>query len=42
MTFGLGGNAAPVTVRVVWPDGVVQEVGPVEVDGVVEVNRSNE
>ncbi len=42
VTFGLGGDDAPVMVRVVWPDGVVEEVGPVEVDRVVEVHRATE
>jgi hypothetical protein len=42
VTFGLGGRETAVMVRVVWPDGVVEEVGPVEVDRAVEVRRATE
>ena len=38
-TFGLGEHPGPVELRVVWPDGEVRELGPVEVDRLVEVVR---
>ena len=40
VTFGLGDHDGPVTLRVRWPDGVVQEIGSVEIDGIVEVRRT--
>ena len=40
VTFGLGDHNGPVRLRVRWPEGVVQEIGSVEIDGVVEVRRT--
>ena len=40
VTFGLGDHNGPVRLRVSWPDGVVQEVGLVEIDTVVVVRRT--
>lgn len=40
LTFGLGDHDGPVRLRVRWPDGVVQEVGSIEIDSVVEVRCS--
>jgi hypothetical protein len=40
VTFGLGDHGGPVRLRVSWPDGVVQEVGLVEIDTAVEVRRT--
>ena len=37
--FGLGQRAAVDSVSVRWPDGTVEEFGPVEVDRVVELRR---
>ena len=37
VTFGLGDHDGPVRLWVKWPDGVVQDVGFVEVNRVVEV-----
>jgi hypothetical protein len=40
--FGFGDSAAPVAVRVRWPDGAVQELEEVAVDRVLTVERRRE
>jgi hypothetical protein len=37
--FGFGDSAGPVTVRVRWPDGAIQELKGVPVDRVLTVER---
>lgn len=37
--FGLGDQARATRVRVLWTDGVVQDLGPVEADRVLKVSR---
>jgi enediyne biosynthesis protein E4 len=35
--FGLGANAAPVTLSITWPDGTRQTVGPIASDRIIAV-----
>jgi hypothetical protein len=42
VTFGLGNNAHPDEVRVVWPDGSQQEVSDVKINGLTVVRKSTE
>jgi hypothetical protein len=37
VTFGLGDATEIDALRIVWPDGTVQDVGPVEIDRTVEI-----
>jgi len=39
VTFGLGAFAGPVRVRVIWPNGEVQDLAEVAVDELVVVTR---
>jgi hypothetical protein len=41
VTFGLGVATEIEDLRIVWPGGSVQEVGPVEVDRVVDIHQKN-
>jgi len=40
VTIGLDDHEEPVELRVIWPDGMVQEVGAVEINRMIDVRRN--